>query len=271
MKSNKIINLLIGAFIVLVAACEPIEDRDVLTNSFDPDKIELKVVQSTPGGNNLSLQMLTPGVTGYWDYVIDRAFTDRVDVVFPIPGLNTFTYYVSTAYMPTGDPSNVQYIAKTIDVQIDVLDHALPPAYYALVGENLEGKTWVFDGVPFDNTVWWAMVAPYNWQELWWNAAGECCPPTDAAGRMVFDLDGGANYTYYSGPDADPVTGSKWAFNADFTRLTITGPANILGSQEGGGNSGRFEIKVLTADKMVLYVPDAAWATGWLWKFKALE
>ena len=42
----------------------------------------------------------------------------------------------------------------------------------------------------------------------WWNAAGDCCPPEDAAGRMVFDLNGAANFTRYSGPDAEGETGN---------------------------------------------------------------
>lgn len=268
MKRFKILSLLIGAFCVFLAACEPIEDRDVLKNSFDPDKIELRVVQSTPGGNKLSLQMLTPGVAGYWDYNINRAFTDRVEVIYPIPGQSTFTFHVTTAFMPNNKPAEVQYVSKSINVQIDVLDHELPPAYYALVGQNLQGKTWVFDGAGGDGRVWWAMVAPYNWQELWWNAGGECCPPSDVDGRMTFDLTGGANFTYFASPTANAVTGTRWAFNADFTRLTLTGPANILGSEGGGGNNRSFEIKTLTANRLVLYVPNAAWGTGWLWAFK---
>lgn len=269
MKKYKIINLLIGAFIVLLAACEPIEDRDVLENSFDPDKIELRVVQPTPGSNRLSLQMLTPGVTGYWDFVIDRAFTDRVEVVFPIPGTHTFTFNVSTAYMPNDKPAEVQYISKSIEATITVLDHELPPAYYRLVGQNLQGKTWVFDGAGGDGRVWWAMVSPTNHLGVWWNAGGECCPPSDVNGRMRFDLDGGANLTTFASPTATGVAG-KWSFNKDFTRLTISGAANILGSEGGGGNNRVFEIKELTATRMVLFVPDAAWATGWVWVFKAV-
>jgi hypothetical protein len=268
MKLNKIIYLLLVGLLVFITGCEPIEDRDTLTNSFDPNDIELKVVQSTPGGNKLSIQMNTPGIAGYWDYVIDKKFSDRVEVVYPIPGKNTFTFYVTTGYMPDGTPDSVQYISKSIDVQIDKLDNKLPDSYYELVGKNLEGKTWVFDGTGGDGKLWWYMVAPYNWKEMWWNAAGECCPPPDATGKMTFDLNGGANYTYYASPTADPVKGSTWSFNSDFSRLTVKGPANILGSVDGGGNAGVFEIIELTDDKLVLYVANAAWATGWLWVFK---
>ena len=55
---------------------------------------------------------------------------------------------------------------------ITQLDHALPDAYYKLVGADLEGKAWVFDGVGGDGRLWWYMAAPYKWTEMWWNAAG---------------------------------------------------------------------------------------------------
>lgn len=267
---NRIISLIFGALMLFFAACEPIENRDVLSNSFDPNDIQLEVIQSTAGGNKLSIRMNTPGIAGYWDYVIDRKYSDRVDVIFPIPGKSTFTFYVTTPYIQNNDISNVTYPSKSIDVTITKLDNPLPAAYYKLVGANLEGKTWVFDGVGGDGRWWWGMVAPYNWQEKWWNAGGECCPPSDVSGRMVFDLNGGANFSYYASPTATKVAGG-WAFNADFTKLTIKGDANILGSYAGSGaahGNKTYEIKEFTADRLTLYVPDAEWATGWLWVFK---
>ncbi|RLD83652.1 MAG: hypothetical protein DRJ10_03085 [Bacteroidetes bacterium] len=267
MKSYKLISLIIGGFMLAFASCEPIEDRATLENSFDPNDIELEVIQSTTGGNNLSIRMNTPGVTGYWDYIIDTKKSDRVEVIFPIPGLNTFTFYVTTPYMTFGSPDSVEYISKTIDVQIDVLDHELPQPYYDLVGANLEGKTWVFDGTGGDGGLWWYMSDPGNWAGLWWNAGGECCPPSDVDGKMIFDLDAGANYTYYADAAGTGVTGSSWAFNSDFTKFFIKGDANILGSEEGGANNREFQLIELTADKMVLFIPDAPWGSGWTWIF----
>jgi len=269
MKMNKVISLIVGSLTILLAACEPIEKRDVLTNSFDPNNIDLQVVQSTPGGNELSIQMNTPGIAGYWDYVIDRKFSDRVDVIYPIPGTSTFTFYVSTPYLENNNINNLSYVSKSIDVTITQLDHPLPEAYYKLVGANLEGKTWVFDGEAGDGGLWWYMVADYDWQEFWWNPIVDDSPPSDASGRMVFDLNGGANFTYYASPDADPVTGSTWAFNADFTKLTIKGAANILGSEGDASNDGVFEIKEFTSDRLMLYVSHPG-ESGWIWVFKPL-
>ncbi|MCV9389193.1 hypothetical protein [Reichenbachiella ulvae] len=270
MKLFRNIKLMALGAAVLVSACEPIEDRDTLSNSFDPDNIELEVVQSTPGGNGLTLKMNTPGVIGFWDYNINTAYTDEVKVNYPIPGEQTFTYSVATAYMPNGDPGETEYIEKSVTVNIEVLDQPLPEAYYALVGQDLGGKTWVFDGGPAaDGRQWWFMSDPGNPWGIWWNAAGDCCPPADAAGKMVFDLDRAANFIYYADAAGDPVTGGTFTFNSDYTKLTIGGGTNLLGTipGSGGGNAGVYQIVELTADRMVLFVPDAEWATGWTWVF----
>jgi hypothetical protein len=268
MKMNKTISLIVGTLAILIAACEPIEKRDTLSNSFDPNDIDLEVVQSTAGGNGLTLKMNTPGIAGYWDYVIDKKYTDRVEVVFPIPGTSTFTFHVTTPYIESGDiGSPVFDVKKSIDVTITQLDQPLPEAYYKLVGENLEGKTWVFNGTGGDLGLWWYMSDPGNWQGLWWNAGGTCCPPSDAGGKMVFDLDGGANFTYYASASGTGVPGSSWAFNADFTKLTIKGDSNILGSEGCGANGKVFEIKEFTADKLTLFVSNGGCSTGWVWIF----
>jgi len=267
---NKLISLIFGTLILLIAACEPIEKRDTLSNSFDPNDIEVTVVQSTTGGNELSIQMNTPGIAGYWDYVIDKKFSDRVDVIFPIPGTSTFTFHVTTPYLENGDINNISYPTKSVDVTITQLDHALPEAYYKLIGTNLEGKTWVFDGVGGDGRLWWYMSDPGKWNGLWWNAGGECCPPPDVSGKMVFDLNAGANFTYYASPTATPVTGSSFSFNADYTKLTIKGDADILGSAPGTGGSHpnkTYEIKEFTNDRLTLFVSDAEWSSGWTWVF----
>ncbi len=256
---------------VLVCACDPIEDRDVLKNSYDPNNIELIATQTASGtGNGITLKMNTPGVSGYWDYKLNKALTDEVSFIFPIPGVTTFTYYVASGYLPNGNLDEVEYIAKTIDVDVQVLDQPLPEAYTYLVGENLAtGKTWVFDGTGGDNGLWWFMSDPGDPWGLWWNAGGECCPPTDASGKMVFDLDGAANYIYYEDAGGSGVTGGSFAFSSDYKRLTVSGPADLLGVNGCGEHSnGRdYNIVELTDDKLVLFVPNASCGSGWTWVF----
>jgi hypothetical protein len=276
MKTIKnITTSLIAGAMIFMSACDPIEDRDTLRNSFDPDDIELEVIQTAGGvGNGITLKMNTPGVSGYWDFLIDKKNTNEVYVVFPIPGTHTFTYTVSTPYITGGNPANREVITKSIDVTIEELDQPLPQDYYDLVGEDLVAKTWVFDRA---STNWWYMSPnDGNAFGVWWNAS-ECCAPGDQGGKMVFDLNGGANYTYY--PDAaGAATGTgTFSFNGAFNRLTIGGGPNILGAEGTPGVNGcalsvstprgQFHIKELTATKLVLYIPDAACTSGWTWVF----
>jgi hypothetical protein len=147
MKLNKIIGIFGITSLLAFSACEPIEDRQELANSFNPDAIDLEVVQATPGGNKLSIQMNSTGVTGYWDYLINTKHTNRVEVVFSFTGTREFTYHVTTPYMTeNGEPVSREFAEKSVSVEIIQLDESLPEAFHKLVGENLEGKTWVFDG-----------------------------------------------------------------------------------------------------------------------------
>jgi len=263
MKKYRIISLFGSALILLLAACQPIDDREVLESTVDIDDIKLSATQATEGGNLIELKMGTPGVTGYWDFNLGKATTDRFEVIYPIPGKSTFTY-VGTF--------GSEFFKKTIDVQIDQLDHELPQDWYDLVGENTEaGKTWVFNGGPEpDGGAWWYMVAPDDpsqWENVWWLAAGECCPPVDATGKMTFDLDGAANFTYYSKPDAAPQVAS-FVLDVGKQTLKING-GNILGAEEPRGNpDGLYTIISLTEDELILYAPNNGNNEGWVWVFK---
>lgn len=264
MKRNRIIySLLVGFLALMVVSCESIVDEQSLENSTTVEEVELVATQNSANGNTIELSMNTPGVTGYWDYNLGKALTNKVEIVYPIPGTSTFTF-VGTL--------GAEFFEKTIDVQVDVLDTPLDQDWYDLVSEQTaEGKTWVFDGGPApDGGMWWFMSDPNNPWGLWWNAAGDCCPPVDAAGKMKFDLDGAANFTYYSGPDASPVTGS-FVLDVENQTLQVNG-ANILGSEEPRGNpDGLYQIISLTEDKMVLFVSNNAGGTGWTWVFRPEE
>ncbi len=255
------IGLFLASVLMFVLGCEPIEDRDYLENSTNVSGVELVATQSTPGGNLIELSMVTPGVTGYWDYNLGRAFTDKVSFVYPIPGSSTFTF--------TGT-LGAEFFTKTIDVQVDQLDNALDQDWYDLVSEETAiGKTWVFAGGPDpDGQRWWYMSPSDDagaWETAWWNAAGDCCPPVDAAGRMHFDLDGAANFTYYSGPDAGPQQGS---FVLDVANQTLQiNDGDILGAEQGNSD-GFYTIVSLTEDQLILYVPNNAGGTGWTWIFR---
>lgn len=262
MKINKILSLFIVSIVLFFTACEPDVDQEYLKNTTDVAGVELVATQSTTGGNEITIDMAMPGITGYWDYNLGKALTDKFTFIYPIPGKATFTY--------TGT-LGAEFFTKTIDVQIDELDHPLNQDWYDLVSEDTPaGKTWVFDGADGDEELWWFMSAPNNpdgaWG-AWWNAGGTGAPPSDALGKMHFDLNGAANFTYYSDPTATPQTGS-FVLDVANQMLKIN-DANILGFEEPRGNpNGLYQIISLSEDQMVLYVPNNGGGTGWTWVFK---
>ncbi|MFI3263614.1 MAG: hypothetical protein R3Y26_12035 [Rikenellaceae bacterium] len=148
------------------------------------------------------------------------------------------------------------------------LDKALNDAYYNLVGNDLGGKTWVFDGEAGDGTVWWAMASDVDYSSIWWNATNDYVLPDDVNGKMYFDVAGGANYDYYASEDAEPVRGS-FVFNGTFTTLSFPSGVNILGSSNSlSCGPTTYEIIELTEDRLVLYASAVDNGTGWIWAFR---
>lgn len=263
MKNIKIIYLLLASFMLIFSACDPIVDEDHLTDSTNVEGVKLVATQSTPGGNKITLTMTSPGITGHWDYNLGKALTNEVTVVYPIPGKNTFTY-VGTL--------GSQFFTKTIDVQVDKLDTPLDPDWYDLVSNNTAaGKTWVFDGQGGDDKFWWFMSpggSPDGAMTSWWNAGGTCCPPSDSAGKMHFDLNGAANYNHYETKTATPTKGS---FVLDVAnRKLIISKSKMLG-YAAGNKDGVYTIVELTPTRMILYLSNnEANSTGWTFVFKPL-
>ncbi len=201
--------------VLMLTACEPNVDEEHLKNTADVDSIELTATQTTTGGNEITLEMSSPGVSGYWNYIIGKGLTNRKTIVFPVKGTFSFNF--------VGTLGSEFFEKPVSSVTIDTLDTPVPPEWEALLGSDaIAGKTWVFDGGPApDGRQWWFMSAPggpENAWSLWWNAAGDCCPPVDAAGSMTFDLDKGANFTYVSGPGATPQVG---IFELDVANQTL--------------------------------------------------
>lgn len=263
--THKIASLLIAPIALLFTACEPEVDEQYLQNSTNVENVDLVASQSTTGGNQITLEMTTPGVTGYWDFNLGKTLSSTSTFIYPIPGTSTFTY--------VGTLGN-EFFEKTIEVQVDTLDHRLDQDWYNLVGEETAaGKTWVFDGGPEpDGGLWWFMSENNNIDAAmgaWWNSAGECCPPVDAAGKMTFDLDGAANYTYYSDQEAE---GQLSSFILDVpNQQLIINDGNILGA-ENGSPEGVYDIVSLTEDEMILYVPlTPGGDSGWTWVFKPAD
>jgi len=257
-KIKYILNLFLAGLVLTFTACNPIEDDAELMNSTTVEDVILTATSSTPGGNEITLKMETPGVNGTWNYNTGVALSNEVTFIYPIFGTSTFTF--------TGT-LGAEFFEKTVDFTVEKIDHAVPEEWSLLAGETSDGKTWVFAGEAGDGELWWAMVAPYNWEEVWWNAGGTCCPPVDVNGKMHFDLNGAANYEYYADAGATPAK-AAFALDVDSQTLQING-GNILGSEEPRGNPDSiYTIISLTEDELVLYTDTNNGGTGWLWVFK---
>lgn len=261
MKNIKVLYFTLASLMLLFSACDPIVEEENLVDSTNVEGVKLVATQSTPGGNEITISMVSPGITGYWDYNLGLALTNEKKFIYPIPGKATFTY--------TGTLGS-QFFSKTIDVQIDKLDHALDQDWYDLVSTNTAtGKTWVFDKGGSGN-LWWFMSPPGNpdgAMGVWWNA-GDCCGPSDSNGKMHFDLNGAANYNHYETTTATPTKGS---FVLDVAnKKIIIKNSKMLGSA-AGNKDGVYSIVELTQTKMVLYLSNSeTYGTGWTFIFKPL-
>lgn len=251
---------------LLVFSCEPIEDRDTLENSAEATKVELLVEHKEAGGNEFTLTMNTPGVTGYWDVNVGKVMSDEATVVYPIIGTSTFKFIGSTG---------AQFFEKTIDVEVSKITTALDPKIMSLVGDDFAaGKTWVlakdrpaamapYEGGPA--AMYSFMSSPDNWMELWWNA-GDCCPPVDSDAEMNFNFAGKANYTYTNGTEVKTGT---FAIDTENDVLTISG-ADLVGAFGAPGQisdtqGGVYQLKAISDTEMILY---QVHGTGWTWIFK---
>jgi hypothetical protein len=265
MKINKIINLLMVSLVLVLTSCEPMVDELHLKNNTTADNVELVSSQTTNGGNAVTLEMKTPGVTGYWDYMIGKGLTNRIDVVFPVTGTFDFKF-VGTL--------GAEFFEKSTTVTIENLDTPADPEWAFLLGDDaVAGKTWVLaqdrpvgiDPYPQEPGMFSFMTAPYNWLELWWNASG-CCPPEDFNAEMTFDLNGAPNYTYNNGGD---IIEGSFVLDTKNATLTIQG-ADLVGAYGAPGQvsdtqNGLYQLKLINDHEMILY---QIHGTGWTWIFK---
>lgn len=265
MKNIKVLYLILASVMLLFSACDPIVEEQHLENTNTIDGVELKASNTTSGGNEIKLELLTPGISGHWNYIIGKALTDRATVIFPVMGTFNFVYRGTLG---------AELFEKKVPVTINKLDHPVPPEWGSLLGADaVKGKTWVFyKNNPVangDGPLWWFMSPPNDpnsAMSVWWNA-GICCGPSDANGKMHFDLNGDANYTHY---ETATSTGTKGLFTLDVSgkRLIISDGAKMLGSA-AGNKDGVYTIVELTPTKMVLYLNNSeTYGTGWTFVFK---
>lgn len=252
-----------------MTSCDPIEDRDSLSNAFNADAIEVSASQDIAGGNKITLKMNTPGVQGYWDYKMGNAFSDEVTFVCPFKGELEFTFHSTTPYIVNGKYTTENLPSKSIKVTVSQLNNKLDQEYYTICGNDLGGKKWVFDK---PSGQFWYMAnsdGKEKWNDCWWNACGDWSPDPDAA--LQFDLDGGLMVRHYNNADdATPNAVASFAFSdksgGKYNKIVI--PNEAMVGVDGNSNpaDGVYEIVTLEEDKMVLYTNNTIGrGTGWAW------
>ena len=267
----KCLSICVMSFFV---GCTPSENRYELENSFSPDDIELAYYQQSEGSNAITLKMLTEGVMGEWDYGIGKSKSNEVSFVVPTSGAFTFTYTVYNQYIGESLGDIKRDITKSIDVNVTKIDVSPGEAYDFLVGKELQSKTWVFAGTPADGGKWFYKSNPKDYSQVWWNMGGTTAgKPLDHAGEMTFDLSEGVNKLIYKSASSAQEVEGAWAFNSNFTQLTTSGDATILGAyaQNEAQPITSFNIAKLTEDELILHctmLPSSP-SDGWTWVFKA--
>ena len=284
-KPNILFALPLG--LLALSACSEDNYDYVLDEVVTPDQIDIEVFTDQPGSNMVILKNNTPGVIPSWHTSMGDSKRQCDTIIAPCLGEFTVEF---TGWAGGGPTETV-----TRSVKIEKMTYPTDEWYSIFAGTSVEGKKWVWDPNPGRGS--WG---PYgsggygyspdvpNWGCY---AIGEHIVYSDE--YLVFDLNGGANVTYYkhdgttekgsfafkkgiSGPGgnlANFSSGTPSFRNGESTglpwvgTLTIKGCSIPAGQLEWGAGPAReeFEIAVLSPDEMILVqnMYDAAWATDW--------
>lgn len=233
--------LLISA--ILLSSCEPsyVADGDPDYN-MDSSVLDLEVVNTTPGGNQIRMVNRSKGVAATcWDYASGISYKNEEVVVLPFKGKIPIKCKTLGSYGT---------ITKTIEVEISNFDHEISPWWELLAGTTAEGKIWKWDTVtdekgPVNN-------GKYPSESWGWY------PTMDELGGkdwfLKFDINGNANFD---------MNGLKGSFSFDDTGKLENG-AEVLGTlslggellpKDNGASTNIYLVKKLTATHMELFLP----------------
>jgi hypothetical protein len=276
---NKKLIYPILALASLMVACDPAEDRAVLSGAITADQLNISATpQVIDGKNSNYIDLNSDGapVLSSWNYGSGMTTATKTTVQLVVGGANDIVF--------TGRNHDGSTITKTLTVQIDTLVNV--PAewgYFCGSGE----KAWVWDDTQADQKVWGnggylGSVAP-----SWWTVSiDEMSGQADGEGggaEMVFSV-AGASLTL----NKSDGSSEKGSFSFDMSDVTLDesgevwakGRLNTIGTSvlagvspnEGNARISRYDILVLDNEKMVLAYPEpgaGAWGTAWFWMFRA--
>ena len=275
---NKKLIYPILALASLMVACDPAEDRAVLSGAITADQLNISATpQVIDGKNSNYIDLNSDGapVLSSWNYGSGSTTATKTTVQLVVGGVSEIVF--------TGRNHDGSTITKTLTVQVDTLVNV--PAewgYFCGSGE----KAWVWDDTEadavFGNGGYLGNVAPSWWtvsiDDISGQVAGE-----GAGAEMVFSV-AGASLTLNKS-DGSSESGS---FSFDMSDVTLDESGEVwakgrlntvatsvlagISPNEGNARVSRYEILVLDDEKMVLSYPEpgaGAWGTAWFWRFRA--
>jgi hypothetical protein len=256
---------------VALWSCDPLCDDESSTDVVSESELQLDVHATTDGGNEIVLINNTPKVGSFWDYGLGYSSAQSDTIIMPYMGTATITF---TGMCKGGT------VTTTRTINVTKIDHAASKewAYFAGTGS----KKWVWDETVdacYGEGGYLAEMAP-SWGEQDAASATE-----DPSGYMVFDLNGGPNFTRYKG-DGTVAEKGKFAFDMSSTlangddesqtwaigKLTLTG-ATVLNGHIIGSTDPQYTYHILQLDDdhlILCAAPDgaAAWDSGTFWIFQ---
>jgi hypothetical protein len=272
---DKTMKKLLFSFMILagiLCSCDPVCDDIQPGGVVDESALQLDVHATTTGGNQIILTNNTKGVGSYWDYGIGRSSAQCDTILIPYLGEQTITF---TGLCDGGT------VTTTRKITVSKIDHPTAQEWAFFAGTGSDGKTWTWDDAAADAVYgtggYMAEFVP-NWTTV------ALADTEEPEGYMVFDLNGGPNFTLYKG-DGTVAAKGKFAFdmssridNTDdgsqwsIGTLTLTG-ATVLNGHLCGYTDPvyKYSILTLTDDKLVLCAAaDGAigWDEGTIWLFK---
>jgi hypothetical protein len=277
---NKILLYSMLAAIMMMVACDPIEDRDVMSGAITANDLQISATPVLVNGkksNSIMLNSDGVGCLSSWNYGNGITTSTKTTVQLVLKGANDIVF--------TGLNHDGTTITKTLTVQIDTLIN-VPAEWGILCGSGT--KSWVWDDSQTDG-VWGNGGYKGNTSPGWWKVVlADVDGQTKGEGigaEMVFSVHGSSLTKKKA--DGTSVVGS---FTFDMSAITkddggavwakgklVTKNVTVLSGKQPNSASKNdpiyeYDILKLDKEKMVLAWPEpgaGSWGTAWFWMFKA--
>lgn len=273
---KKITCYILSIMTFVCMSCNPIDEKHEVGGIVPESELKLEVYPLTEGGNKIVLVNKTPKVGSHWNYGSGISVRQQDTVLVPFLGQKEILF---TGVCAGGT------VTATRTVTIDKILYPIEDEWALFAGTDKNGRTWMWDYTELTDAVWGNGGYPGNtgpaWAQIKAGEMDEQDPTVGRDGKMLFDLNGAANFTKIS---QEGKIVEKGSFKFDMTKrkvqadgtpwsigtLTIVDGTILKGvsPNEGGKTIHEFDILKLTDDKMVLaHVLANGWE-AWFWCFK---